>query len=44
MQLDSDRCHFCGNWTKDYKEIGDKSICQDCLDDLMALVKEELGS
>jgi len=44
MPLDSDRCHFCGNWTKEYKKVGDKSFCKDCVEDLMELIRDELRS
>ncbi len=42
MPLDSDRCHFCGNWTKEYKKVGDKSFCKDCVNDLMELIRENI--
>ncbi|MFW5904525.1 MAG: hypothetical protein ACOCZJ_03930 [Thermoplasmatota archaeon] len=42
MPLDSDRCHFCGNWAREYKKIGDKSICKECQNDLIELIKDKL--
>ncbi len=42
MPLDSDRCHFCGNWTKEYRKIGDRSICKDCMKEFIQVIKEEL--
>jgi len=44
MPYDSDRCHFCRNWTKEYKRVGDKSICKDCLEELVAIIVEEMES
>ncbi|MGM0405159.1 MAG: hypothetical protein ACQEQM_03350 [Thermoplasmatota archaeon] len=42
MPIDADRCHFCRNWTKEYKRVGDKSICEKCMKKLALLIKEEL--
>jgi len=44
MSIDSDRCHFCRNWTKEYKRIGDKAICEKCMEELALSIKEELES
>ncbi len=44
MPYDSDRCHFCRNWTKQYKRVGDKSICKDCFEELVKIIKEEIES
>ncbi|MEF8831952.1 MAG: hypothetical protein V5A66_00360 [Candidatus Thermoplasmatota archaeon] len=44
MPYDSDRCHFCRNWTKQYKKVGDKSICKDCLEELTEIIVEEIQS
>lgn len=42
MQIDKDRCHFCNNWTKEYRRIGDRSICKDCVEDLIEIIRDEL--
>ncbi|MFW6142407.1 MAG: hypothetical protein ACOC53_07605 [Candidatus Saliniplasma sp.] len=42
MPIDTDRCHFCRNWTNDYKRVGDRAICEKCMNKLARLIKEEL--
>lgn len=44
MALDSARCHFCRNWTDEYRRVGDKSICRDCLNELIEIIKDEMKS
>ncbi|MFO7991409.1 MAG: hypothetical protein R6U61_03825 [Thermoplasmata archaeon] len=42
MPLDSDRCHFCGKWTKDYTKIGDRAVCEKCFAELVKKIGEKL--
>ncbi len=42
MPIDSDRCHFCGNWTKEHTKIGDRAICVECFEDLVSKIREAL--
>ncbi|MFW6040796.1 MAG: hypothetical protein ACOC85_03065 [Thermoplasmatota archaeon] len=42
--IDSDRCHFCRSWTREYKREGDRIICRECLRRLAVLVKDEIES